>query len=141
MCGVSSGPDCSGWGGSWMGSSVVHLGDVDVPNGLVFIDKYNQVSRILAPIVNVVRTLPQLCTDRKDVNAYITDTFGGVERCIRIILCDYFRHGFDGSGSDGGSCIDGRLTSSWNWCSLLSKKPYHSVFLLCGFVGYVRKDH
>jgi hypothetical protein len=98
--------------------------------------QYNQVSRILAPIVNVVRTLPGLCAARSDVNAYINDTFGGVERCIKIILCDYFRHGFDGSGSDGGSCIDGRLTSNWNWCSLLSKKPYHSVFLMCGFVGF-----
>lgn len=31
----------------------------------------------------------------------------------------YFR--FDGSGGDNnydaGSCVDGRLTSAWNWCS------------------------
>ena len=34
----------------------------------------------------------------------------------------------DGSGADNfydaGSCIDGRLTSAWNWCSKLAKKPY-----------------
>lgn len=41
---------------------------------------------------------------------------------------------FDGSGADNffdaGSCIDGRLTSAWNWCSLIEKKRYWSIFLL-----------
>lgn len=45
-----------------------------------------------------------------------------------------------GSGSDNffdaGSCIDGRLTSAWNWCSQLEKKAFYPVFLLSGFMGF-----
>jgi hypothetical protein len=37
---------------------------------------------------------------------------------------------------DAGSCIDGRLTSAWNWCSNLHKKPYYPLFKLAGFVGF-----
>lgn len=37
---------------------------------------------------------------------------------------------------DAGSCIDGRMTSAWNWCSQLEKKRFFPVFLLTGFVGF-----
>ena len=74
--------------------------------------------------------------DKPAIRSYIEDDFGSAEGCAREILCDFFRHGFDGSGADNffdaGSCIDGRLTSAWNWCSTLEKKRFFPVFLLTG---------
>eukprot|EP00053_Salpingoeca_punica_P013942 m.126556 g.126556 ORF g.126556 m.126556 type:complete len:607 (+) comp16341_c0_seq1:216-2036(+) len=120
--------------GSWVGLSVVHVGDRDVPNALVFIDKYTQVPRILTPIVHVVDKLDAL--EASPATAAIIAAYGGAAKIRRVILTDFFRHGFDGSGDDGGSCIDGRLTSAWNWCSKLEKKPYYHIFLLAGFEGF-----
>ncbi|RLN71377.1 hypothetical protein BBJ28_00020713 [Nothophytophthora sp. Chile5] len=123
----------------WVGSSVVHLGDHNVPNALMFIDKYTQTSRILSPIVNTVHDIPMLAA-QPNTRAYIEDSFGGAEVLQKRILCDFFKHGFDGSGADNffdaGSCIDGRLTSAWNWCSRIEKKSFFHVFLMAGFVGF-----
>ncbi|KAI8475174.1 MAG: hypothetical protein J3K34DRAFT_487062 [Monoraphidium minutum] len=131
---------CQARVGGWVGSSVVHLGDHNVPNALHFIDKYTQVPRILNPVVLVLDELPQLAARDPEIRAYMDRTFGGVDGARRSILVDFCRHAFDGSGADNffdaGSCIDGRLTSAWNWCSKLEKKAYYPLFKLAGFVGF-----
>jgi len=122
-------------GTSWVGLSVIHLGDRDVPNALIFIDKYTQIPRFLNPLVKFLQDLPELCDDDR-VGSYVMEQFGSPEKLKMSVLADYFKHGFDGSGDDGGSCIDGRLTSSWNWTSRLAKKSYYHAFMLSGFQGF-----
>ena len=74
-------------GGQWIGSSVVHLGDDNVPNALMFIDKYTQVASILNPIVIVLRNIPGLLKD-EIVAEYIQATFGGGRLCVAAcIVC------------------------------------------------------
>lgn len=74
--------------------------------------------------------------DKPALRSYVEDEFGSAEGLCKEILGDFFRHGFDGSGADNffdaGSCIDGRLTSAWNWCNSLEKKRFFPVFLLTG---------
>ena len=118
----------------WLGLSIVHLGDRDVPNAFFFIDKYSQVPRILGPLAAAVERIDTLAADPRTA-AFVAE-YGGPKRAKLCILRDYFRHGFDGSGSDGGSCIDGRLTSTWNWCSLVEKKTYYPLLLATGFSGF-----
>lgn len=129
--------------GGWLGSSMIHLGDHNVPNALMFIDKYIQVPRILGPLVTCLDKLEDVASMSPDLRTYL-DTFGGVDQVRKLILSDFFRHGFDGSGADNfydaGSCVDGRLTSAWNWCSKIEKKPYWPVMLLTGFTGFDGKD-
>jgi hypothetical protein len=144
--------------GGWVGSSVIHMGDHNVPNALMFIgtphritprpifsdanaphgsiaDKYSQIYRILLPICNALSELPTLYNSPA-LRAYIDAEYGSLDALYLEILGDFFRHAFDGSGADNfydaGSCIDGRLTSAWNWCSSLEKKRYFHVFLLTG---------
>ncbi|ORE08166.1 hypothetical protein BCV72DRAFT_204100 [Rhizopus microsporus var. microsporus] len=113
--------------GSWVGSSVVHLGDKNVPNAFMFIDKYNQVARILTPIVSTLDKLGSL--DDPEVADYVQKEYGGVEQCRKDILYDFFRHGFDGSGADN-------YFDAGSWCSNIEKKKFFPIFLMTGFVGF-----
>ncbi|KAL7067807.1 hypothetical protein ACR3K2_17160 [Cryptosporidium serpentis] len=126
--------------GSWVGSSVIHLGDRNVPNALMFIDKYLQIPKILSPIVLCLESIDEVINGNKYLKIFVENCFGGCEKLKKIILADFFKHGFDGGGADNffdaGSCIDGRLTSAWNWCSRIESKAFFPIFLLCGFVGF-----
>lgn len=126
-------------GDNWVGSSVVHLGDHNVPNALMFIDKYTQISRILNPIIIALRRAADLMKD-PELRDYVEYKFGTLEECRKEILCDFFKFAFDGSGADNffdaGSCIDGRLTSAWHWCSQIDRKSFYPIFLLTGFIGF-----
>ncbi|BFU19958.1 hypothetical protein conserved [Entamoeba histolytica] len=120
-------------GKEWRGLSVVHLGDRDVPNCLFFIDKYSQVPWILSPVLHTsYKLLEKKFIDK--IQLYFEHYPSKV--WSSAILRHFFQHAFDGSGSDGGSCIDGRLTSAWNWCSMIEKYSYYPLFLLCDFEGF-----
>ena len=123
----------------WVGSTLIHLGDSNVPNSLLFIDKYSQVEHILNPIIATLDALDGLYKDAH-LARWIDRTFGGVQHLRVAILADFFRSAFDGSGADNffdaGSCIDGRLTSAWNWCSKLREKPFFHIFRLAGFTSF-----
>jgi Protein of unknown function (DUF2009) len=89
----------------------------------------------LLPICNTLSQLPTVYNSPA-LRAYIDAEYGSLDALYLEILGDFFKHAFDGSGADNfydaGSCIDGRLTSAWNWCSSLEKKRYFPVFLLTG---------
>lgn len=125
--------------GQWVGSEKIHLGDSQVPNAFYFIDKYAQISRIAIP---VLRTVAYVDTLAKDVETrkYLEEVWGSPDGAKDAILVDFFRHAFDGSGGDNmddaGSCIDGRLTSAWNWCNTIRTKAFFPLFLLAGFSAF-----
>src|SRR5229473_2639325 len=79
------------------------------------IDKYSQIYHILLPICNTLSQLP-VRYKSPTLCAYIDAECGSLDALYLEILCDFFRHAFDGSGVDNfydaGSCIDGRLTSA-----------------------------
>ncbi|GBG30983.1 UPF0652 protein, partial [Hondaea fermentalgiana] len=124
----------------WVGSSVIHLGDSNVPNALLFIDKYNQVPRILNALVSCLKFIINKLPEDPALVDLVEARFGSVEDAVRTILQDFFKRAFDGSGADNffeaGSCIDGRLTSAWNWCHQLPDAEYYFLFKLAGFRSF-----
>ena len=64
--------------GTWIGSSVVHLGDRTVPNALFFLDKYTQVPRILTPVYLVIKNIDRISQDPFVYN-WISNQFESVD--------------------------------------------------------------
>lgn len=129
--------------GNWVGSSVVHLGDHATPNALVFIDKYTQVARILGPLVSCAEQMRRIYDEDAKTRVLVDDGFGGLDAAEKDLFHNFFRYAFDGSGADNffdaGSCIDGRLTSAWHWCSNLpAAQP--KLFVLFQLTGYTTFD-
>lgn len=93
---------------------------------------------MLSPIANCIRMMRENSDEQSAqfLKNYVKAEWGSVDGVSLQILSDFFKHGFDGSGDDGGSCIDGRLTSAWNWCSKIQKKPFYYIFMYTGFQGF-----
>ena len=70
-----------------------------------------QVPKILAPIAQAIEKLSFGADSQETAfEAYVKAEWGSFQGLRMQIMSDFFKHGFDGSGDDGGSCIDGRLT-------------------------------
>lgn len=136
-------------GKEWIGTKIIHLGDHNVPNALIFIDKYTQITKILNPVLCTLKNLESIIekkntspayTSHSNIDNYIKSNYQNSDTIKKVILSDFFKSGFDGSGGDNffdaGSCIDGRLTSAWNWCSNIDQKPYYNLFKLAGFSSF-----
>ena len=98
------------------------------------------VEHILNPILRTLDALAELRSKDATLAKWIDGRFGSAKALKVAILADFFKYAFDGSGADNffdaGSCIDGRLTSAWHWCSQLPSKPFYIAFKLAGFTSF-----
>jgi hypothetical protein len=87
-----------------------------------------------------LENLERICEKDDGIKKMVDTGFGGFKTLRMDILYDFFRSALDGSGADNfydaGSCIDGRMTSAWNWCTDLPQKPFYPIFKLTGFTGF-----
>lgn len=65
---------------------MIHLGDHNVPNALLFIDKYVQVPRILNPVVLCLDKIPALYASSPAMKQYINNAFGGCDMLMYVLL-------------------------------------------------------
>lgn len=82
-------------------------------NNVVFIDKYNQVPRILNPIVQCLKHLEKYVVKDPKLVKYVHERYENVEDAKKTIVHSFFRGAFDGSGGENffeaGKHINGRM--------------------------------
>jgi hypothetical protein len=76
-----------------------------VPNALHFIDKYNQVPRILNPMVLAIEGIDRIAKD-PFIYKYIEDAFGGIDTLKKSTRCL-------GGANDSHSC--GLFQACFRW--------------------------
>lgn len=73
--------------------------------------------------MNTLSNIEKACDENDGIKNYIA-AYGGLNHVKKVILVDFFRFGFDGSGGfndfEAGSCIDGNIAVILN--------------LMCGFI-------
>ena len=70
----------------WVGSSVIHLGDNNVPNALLFIDKYLSVPRILNPVVRCIKYIQNDLEKDQGLMELVVSKFGSKVRFCFLFL-------------------------------------------------------
>jgi hypothetical protein len=86
------------------------------------------VPRILAPIVQCIESLPQLVDDPA-FHSYVSQEWGSIDGLRLQILSDFFKHGFDGSGS--AVCVGCSLKTSVGKCAPLSSALFANYRWYC----------
>merc|ERR1712146_383164 len=66
--------------GSWIGSSVIHMGDHNVPNALMFIDKYTQVPDILRPIITCLEQIERIYEEDEGIRKMVDKNYKGIKQ-------------------------------------------------------------
>lgn len=125
----------------WVGLRAIHLGDDMVPNALLFLDKYLQIGSILRPVLRVLDSLAIAAAQPASPLAVMANhLYGSLAAAQTALAVHFLNHAFDGSGGDtaaeAGSCVDGRLTSAWNWCHGVARQRYYPLLQLTDVTSF-----
>ncbi|KAJ3732771.1 hypothetical protein DFJ43DRAFT_1039132 [Lentinula guzmanii] len=116
---------------SWVGSSVIHMGGHNVPNALLFIDKYTQIYRILLPICNTLSQIPNFVMAGMDKGAgMIYPDMAISPRNLQPVLTYAVEPSFNSISVDGDKSTKIRF---YFWLTALQQKKMPSKRELADF--------